>query len=204
MPIMDGYEVASKIRADQNIKDIPIIAVTGLGFSSELEKMVLSGINHCIIKPFKIGQVYTALQKVFNEGEVPLHQIKRKEKKYIIDTDKGLAYVGDLLFYKEFIEQVLLTLKDSDSLIETMIKKNEIGKLRAFCVDALGLCGTIGAVRFVSLLNEMLVMIKEKEERDSQDILFLEEDEITLDQFISSYQKEWLSLEEELKAYLQS
>jgi hypothetical protein len=50
----------------------------------------------------------------------------------------------------------------------------------------------------------MLVMIKEKEERDSQDILFLEEDEITLDQFISSYQKEWLSLEEELKAYLQS
>jgi CheY-like chemotaxis protein/predicted RNA-binding protein Jag len=148
MPIMDGYEVASKIRADQNIKDIPIIAVTGLGFSSELEKMVLSGINHCIIKPFKIGQVYTALQKVFNEREVPLHQIKRKEKKYIIDTDKGLAYVGNLLFYKEFIEQVLLTLKDSDSLIETMIKKNEIGKLRAFCVDALGLSGTIGAVRF--------------------------------------------------------
>ena len=203
MPIMDGYEVASKIRADEKIKDIPIIAVTGLGFSSELEKMILSGIDHCIIKPFKIGQIYTALQGVFNEGEVPLHQIKREEKKDIVDTDKGLSYVGNILFYKEFIEQVLLTLRDSDSLISTMIKKNEIGKLRAFCVDAVGLSGTIGAVRFVSLLNEMLVMIKIKEERDSQDILLLEEDEIILEQFIASYQREWLSLEDELKAYLQ-
>ena len=204
MPIMDGYEVAHKIRADEDIKHIPIVAVTGLGFSSELEKMVLAGIDNCIIKPFKIGQIYTALQKNFKEGEVPLHQIQREEKKYIIDTEKGLAYVGDTLFYKEFIEQVLLTLKDSDVLIERMIQKNEIGKLRAFCVDALGLSGTIGAVRFVSLLNEMLVTMQEKEEMDNQDLLLLEEDEITLELFISAYQTEWLSLETELKAYLKS
>ncbi len=204
MPIMDGYEVARKIRADDKIKHIPIVAVTGLGFMSELEKMVLSGIDNCIIKPFKIGQIYTALQKNFKVGEIPLHQTQRKEKKYIIDTEKGLSYVGNTLFYKEFMEQVLLTLKDSEVLIETMITKNEIGKLRAFCVDALGLSGTIGAVRFVSLLNEMLLTIKEKEEMNKQDLLLLEDDEITFEQFISAYKTEWLSLERELKAYLKS
>jgi hypothetical protein len=112
--------------------------------------------------------------------------------------------VGNILFYKEFIEQVLLTLKDSNNLIEKMIKKNEVAKLRAFCVDALGLSGTIGAVRFVSLLNEMLVTIKEKEEMDNRDVLLLEEDQITLEQFISSYRREWLSLEKELNLYLMS
>ena len=203
MPIMNGYEVASKIRADEKIKHIPIIAVTGLGFGEELEKMVLSGIDKCIIKPYKIGQIYTALKQVFKKGEIPLHQRKREVKKDIIDTDKGISYVGDKLFYQEFIEQVLLTLKDSDRLIEKMIKKDEIGKLRTFCVDALGLSGTIGSVGFVRLLNEMLVKIKEKEEMDNQDVLLFEEDEINLHQFISSYKREWLSLEKELENYLQ-
>lgn len=203
MPIMDGYEVASKIRADEKIKHIPIIAVTGLGFGEELEKMVLSGIDRCIIKPYKIGQIYTALKQVFRKGEIPLHQRKREVEKDIIDTDKGISYVGNKLFYQEFIEQVLLTLKDSDRLIEKMIKKDEIGKLRTFCVDALGLNRTIGAVRFVKLLNEMLVKIKEKEEMDNQDVLLFEEDEINLHQFISSYKREWLSLEKELENYLQ-
>ena len=204
MPIMDGYEVASKIRVDEKIKHIPIIAVTGLGFGGELEKMILSGIDNCIIKPYKIGQIYTALKRVFKEGETPLHQIKREVKKDIIDTDKGIAYVGNKLFYKEFIEQVLLTLKDSDRLIEMMIKKKETEELRTFCVDALGLSGTIGAVGFVALLNEILGKIKEKEEMESQDILMFEEDEVSLKHFISSYHKEWISLELELKAYLKS
>lgn len=204
MPIMDGYEVARKIRKDDKIKDIPIVAVTGLGFSGELEKMVLSGVDHCIIKPFKIGQIYTALQQVFNEGEIPLHQLNEENRKYIIDTDRGLAYVGNVLFYKEFIEQVLLTLEDSDTLIKTMIEKEEIDKLRAFCVDALGLSGTIGAVGFVKLLNEMLVTIKAKDEMEVGDMLLLEEDEITLTQFVSSYQNEWRSLKQELEAYLRS
>ena len=203
MPILNGYEVASKIRQDSKIKHIPIIAVTGLGFGSELEKMVLSGIDHCIIKPFKVGQIYTALKNVFKEGETPLHQLENKDKKHIFDTEKGLSYVGNLLFYKEVVEQVLLTLKDSDTLIRNMIENSEISKLRAFCVDALGLSGTIGAVRYVTLLNEILVTIQAKEVLDNKDVLLFEEDEINLHQFISSYKREWLTLEKELEDYLQ-
>ena len=203
MPILNGYEVASKVRQDSKIKHIPIIAVTGLGFGSELEKMVLSGIDHCIIKPFKVGQIYTALKNVFKEGEIPLHQLENKDKKHIFDTEKGLSYVGNLLFYKEVVEQVLLTLKDSDTLIRNMIENSEISKLRAFCVDALGLSATIGAVRYVTLLNEILVSIQDKEALDNKDVLLFEEDEINLHQFISSYKREWLTLEKELEDYLQ-
>ncbi len=204
MPIMDGYEVAKKMRKDDSINGIPIIAVTGLGFTSELEQMVFSGIDHVIIKPFKIGHIYTALKQVFNEGEVPLHQLQKEEKKDIVDTDKGLAYVGNSLFYKEFIEQVLLTLEDSGTLIKIMIENDEIDKLKAFCVDALGLTKTIGAVRFVKLLKEMLVAIKDKEEIENRDELLFEEDEISLHHFISSYKGEWFILKREIEAYLRS
>ena len=111
--------------------------------------------------------------------------------------------MGNILFYKEVVEQVLLTLKDSDTLIKGMIENNEISKLRAFCVDALGLSGTIGAVRYVTLLNEILVTIQAKETLDNKDVPLLKEEEMYLHQFISSYKREWLTLEKELEDYLQ-
>ena len=53
MPELDGFEVCRRIRADEKIKDIPIIAVTVLKDAKEIKNMYAAGVTDYISKPFK-------------------------------------------------------------------------------------------------------------------------------------------------------
>ena len=53
MPVMDGCDATSLIRKDQEIKDIPIIALTASGMKSDLERIMNCGFDGLLTKPFK-------------------------------------------------------------------------------------------------------------------------------------------------------
>jgi DNA-binding response OmpR family regulator len=52
MPGMNGYEVCTKLRAQANYKDTPVIFVTGLSDFQSRTRSTLSGANDLIAKPF--------------------------------------------------------------------------------------------------------------------------------------------------------
>jgi len=194
MPVMDGFEATKKIRKHYKHKDIPIVAVTGLGFNYEMEQMVLAGVNACISKPFKVGQLYIALQRFLKQDglnvvEVEIKVPEYKEYKSILDASKGIQYVRSESFYREIVSQISLALKNSDELVKEMIQEDKINELRAFCVDSVGLSATIGATSFVMLLNTMLHELTEDED-------------VFMSKYIILYKEEWLKLEEEMKRYL--
>ena len=51
MPGMDGYEVASRLRARGDFDDVLIIAVTGFGMESDRRRSREAGIDHHLVKP---------------------------------------------------------------------------------------------------------------------------------------------------------
>ncbi len=51
LPEMDGYAVAKKLRENQELKDIPIIAVTSYAMPGDKEKAIESGATGYIEKP---------------------------------------------------------------------------------------------------------------------------------------------------------
>ncbi|HEV2488603.1 MAG TPA: response regulator [Candidatus Acidoferrales bacterium] len=53
MPRMDGYEVARRLRADQQCSHIPLVAVTALAMVGDREKIVATGFNGYIAKPIE-------------------------------------------------------------------------------------------------------------------------------------------------------
>jgi two-component system cell cycle response regulator len=53
MPKMDGYEVASRLRADPDCRCIPIVAVTALAMVGDREKLLASGFDGYISKPIE-------------------------------------------------------------------------------------------------------------------------------------------------------
>ncbi len=53
MPEMDGYEATQKIRAMNNRKDIPILAMTANAMKGDREKCLKAGMNDYITKPVK-------------------------------------------------------------------------------------------------------------------------------------------------------
>ena len=51
LPEMDGYKVATIIKEDSELKDIPIIAVTSYAMPGDREKAIVSGATGYIEKP---------------------------------------------------------------------------------------------------------------------------------------------------------
>ena len=52
LPKIDGYEVCSKLRADENFKDLPVVLLTGLGM--DIKKGMELGAVSYIGKPFNV------------------------------------------------------------------------------------------------------------------------------------------------------
>lgn len=51
MPVFDGYEVLRQLRADPELADIPILAVTALAMVGDRDKILAAGFNGYISKP---------------------------------------------------------------------------------------------------------------------------------------------------------
>ena len=86
MPVMDGYECASRIRSEKSKvlnRDIPIIALTAHAMKGDMEKCLDSGMNDYTTKPVNSN---TLIRKITG-----LLKIKEPEKKSI-DKDELKAY----------------------------------------------------------------------------------------------------------------
>ncbi len=52
LPILDGYEATRRIKADPDLKSIPIIAVTSYALSGEEAKARAAGCDDYVPKPY--------------------------------------------------------------------------------------------------------------------------------------------------------
>ena len=67
MPVMDGYEATRKIRASENqeISNIPIIAMTANAFEEDKKAAKEAGMNGHLAKPIEIPELIKALNQIF-------------------------------------------------------------------------------------------------------------------------------------------
>ncbi|MEM6687594.1 MAG: response regulator, partial [Bacteroidota bacterium] len=61
MPEMDGYEATAAIRKFN--KKVPIIAFTAVSLDDSLPKIINSGMNDMLIKPFDAAQLFSLIRK---------------------------------------------------------------------------------------------------------------------------------------------
>ena len=57
MPKMDGYNATYIIKKDKEIKEIPVVMLTGLGFELNRKLAEMMGADGYIAKPFSPGQI---------------------------------------------------------------------------------------------------------------------------------------------------
>jgi len=63
MPVMDGYELASRLRALPEMHDAFIVAVTGYGQPSDRERALLRGFDDHIVKPVDVERLMARLSR---------------------------------------------------------------------------------------------------------------------------------------------
>jgi two-component system, cell cycle response regulator DivK len=62
LPIVDGYEATRRIKANPDLRHIPIIAVTSYALSGDEAKSRAAGCDGYLAKPFSLQQVLDAVQ----------------------------------------------------------------------------------------------------------------------------------------------
>lgn len=164
MPEMDGYEATKHIRSNENddLKIIPIIALTAHASSSEAEKCINLGMNAYLAKPFNaehlkrliIQQTQLRLQK---------HEVNNNSKKhYNLNYLKEHAE-GDFAFLKEMIE---IFLKESPILIDELkesIASENYQKIKISSHSMKGIFLTLGIKKAGQLIREIELLADNKE-----------------------------------------
>jgi signal transduction histidine kinase/DNA-binding response OmpR family regulator len=132
MPVMDGYTATRDIRQFNDLKNLPIIAMTANVMSGDRKKCLDAGMNDHIAKPINPQALYKVLIKWIKPGMRELPEFSNRESKEKvnggdiseqdkkmneehrnllqmpgIDLKKGLAQVGGVSF---FIKKCLLDL----------------------------------------------------------------------------------------------
>ncbi len=64
MPEMDGYETIRRIRADERISQMPIIALTAKAMKGDRDACIAAGASEYVSKPVDIDQL-TSLLKIW-------------------------------------------------------------------------------------------------------------------------------------------
>jgi two-component system, sensor histidine kinase len=64
MPLLDGYELAARIRASDALAGITLIALSGWGQVSDRDRIMAAGFDHHLIKPADIEQLALLLKTV--------------------------------------------------------------------------------------------------------------------------------------------
>jgi len=67
LPFLDGYEATRRIKADPELRTIPIIVVTSYALSGDEEKARAAGCDAYITKPYSPRQLLTIIREYLRE-----------------------------------------------------------------------------------------------------------------------------------------
>jgi two-component system chemotaxis response regulator CheY len=67
MPYMDGIELTKNIRADENLKHLPVIMVTTEADEEEKKKAHEAGVDDYLVKPANAEQISESVRKILKK-----------------------------------------------------------------------------------------------------------------------------------------
>ena len=85
MPVIDGYGFHEKVRETDVLSQLPFIFLTAKNEEKDIEKCTLMGVDHFIVKPFKIDE----LVKIIN---VKIERFLKIKNKYTNTSFVNIAY----------------------------------------------------------------------------------------------------------------
>ncbi len=161
MPTMDGYRAVELIRSDARFDTMPIVALTALVLSNEIEKMFECGMNGYLPKPVKIEKLYSALdyflQKQKGVNTIRKEQVVRQPMVLEgLDIEAGIKRMrGNEALYKELLLEFSDAYSGSDVLFEKLVQEKRYEQAKMLCLDMIGLTGTIGAKKMHFIISEI-------------------------------------------------
>jgi len=127
MPVMDGYEATRMIKADKDLKNIPVIALTASGMKADREKIKQGGFDGFLTKPVKKSQIFNELANVIKYSK------KEKSEQLSGISDQPSEPENFLPEIHEKLPEIIGQLENKTlQLWEAASKNNSIEEIKNF------------------------------------------------------------------------
>jgi DNA-binding response OmpR family regulator len=70
MPVIDGFQLLQRLRAEPTLSAVPVVAVTGLGTERDLERGRAAGFADYIVKPIVLGELLQVVARRLGRATV--------------------------------------------------------------------------------------------------------------------------------------
>lgn len=158
MPEMDGFEATAEIRTDENLKDLPILAMTAHAMAGDRQKSLDAGMVDHVTKPIDPSELFSSLVRwippMKNSAVKPEVILKKTEQEEVplpeflpgIDMAAGLVRVNrNRKLYRELLIKLHDGYTDAYSEMQALLDQNETDKARILAHTIKGVAGNVGA-----------------------------------------------------------
>ncbi|MET0379801.1 MAG: response regulator, partial [Spongiibacteraceae bacterium] len=178
MPVMDGIQATTAIRADARFKNLPIIALTADTGASSRERLFAAGVNGFLGKPIDPDQLQKTLVKWLPQNreavaaaiastaaQVPLStddtssitvEALAQLRKHGINVDAALArMMGRAEVYIEFARRIAASCADTEAKLRAALAQNNSGAMRDVVHGLKAIYRSLGAEHIAALCMEI-------------------------------------------------
>lgn len=135
MPEIDGCELCRRIKADEVLKELPVIILTSLTNSRDALRGLYSGADHLISKPYeasfllaRVDDILAAEESVGGKVNDKLMPVTMDGQKYFVSGERLRAINLTLTTYETAVQKNL-QLKEAEQIVSE--QKAEIEQLKA-------------------------------------------------------------------------
>jgi CheY-like chemotaxis protein len=64
LPVMDGYELAERLRAIPELRDLTLVAVTGYGQTADRARSAAAGFAEHLVKPVALARIAALVERL--------------------------------------------------------------------------------------------------------------------------------------------
>jgi len=168
MPVMDGFALAASVRAEERLPArIPIVALTANSSQDEAARCAAAGMDHCLTKPIKRGELEAVLERLLDRGRrivaepsaspaSPRHPRRQPGVRQPVDASVLAAVFGDdPVRLNGLFDQFATDASATAVALGSAIKEGRRGEAAALAHGLKSAARSVGALRLGNLCTHL-------------------------------------------------
>ena len=166
MPVMDGYELARRIRAEEaarNLEPTPIVALTASALNGEAERCLAAGMDDYLTKPVSIASLASTLQRWLSQVAVPAQAMQGPPPVYtqldqpppLDPSVLGMLTGGNRAEMRELLDDFLCSTDHDLVALEAAREAGEFAALGRQAHKIKGAARIVGAIEIAQCADQL-------------------------------------------------
>ncbi len=199
MPVMDGLDATRKIRENERLSKIPIIAMTAHAMKDDRQRCLDAGMDDYITKPLKTEELRVMVDKWATRNDEPktppaleaMNDPRSLSWAAPLDRQKAVEFLGDEELVEEVVAVFMDTIPKMLSDIESAVQEVDMKQLQLTAHSLKGAASNIFAEPIRKTAEKLEFMGRDGNSADTEETLNELQSQIArLNEYVGSRQTE--------------